>query len=501
MIFSSLEFVCVFLPVVFLVYTVLPSLRVRNAILIVASILFYAYGEPVYVILMLGSSLLNYCCALLAAGKGKRLRQSGLVLAVVVNLGVLCVFKYTGFLVGTVNSLFGLGILVPQIELPVGISFFTFQALSYVIDVYAGKVEVQRNFFRVLLYISFFPQLIAGPIVKYRDIAQAIDSRRQDVKVIAEGFRRFVCGLGKKLLIANTMGYAADQIFAADVGTLNILAAWLGAAAYMLQIYYDFSGYSDMAIGLGGMFGFTIRENFRYPYGAAGIQDFWRKWHISLSGWFKEYLYIPLGGNRKGKARAAVNRLIVFFFTGLWHGANWTFVVWGIYHGMFLLLEEYVPAIRKLPKALLHIYTLLVVCVGFVIFRADDMGQALLMIRQMFCGFTFDAASMSLLAQQLTPFFLVMLAAGIFGAAPVALIVERLRGRALPQEKGKGMLSGGALPQENDRRMLAGGTTKDAARYHSCAEVILYACTVALLMWCMVRMSGSTYNPFIYFRF
>lgn len=478
MIFSSLEFVCVFLPVVFLIYSVVPSLRVRNAILIAASILFYAYGEPVYVLLMLASALMNYACALLAAKKESPMRRFWLVSGIVLNLGILCVFKYTGFLVETVNSLFHSEFPVPQIALPVGISFFTFQAMSYVIDVYAGKVEVQRNFFRVLLYISFFPQLIAGPIVKYRDIEEAIGSRRRITREVAEGLRRFICGLGKKILIANTAGYAADRIFAADVGDLNILAAWLGAAAYMMQIYYDFSGYSDMAIGLGRMFGFNMKENFRYPYGATSIQDFWRKWHISLSGWFKEYLYIPLGGNRKGKVRASVNRLIVFFFTGLWHGANWTFVVWGIYHGLFLLLEEYVPALRKLPRVLAHIYTVLVVCVGFVIFRAENMHQAFFMIRQMFCGFTMDAASMSLLQQQLTPFFLVMILAGIFGAAPAAWLVEKLRaGR------------------------LFHGESRISARCRAAAEILSYVISVILLMWCMIRMSGSTYNPFIYFRF
>lgn len=470
MVFSSLEFVCAFLPVVFLIYTFVPSLRVRNAILIVASILFYAYGEPVYVLLLLASSLMNYVCALLAAKKDRPLRRLSLVMGIVLNLGILCVFKYAGFLVETFNSLFHSEIPVPQIALPVGISFFTFQALSYVIDVYAGKVKVQRNFFRVLLYISFFPQLIAGPIVKYRDIAEAIDFRRQDAREVAEGLRRFICGLGKKILIANTTGYVADQIFAADFAELNILVAWLGAVAYMMQIYYDFSGYSDMAIGLGRMFGFTIRENFQYPYGATSIQDFWRKWHISLSGWFREYLYIPLGGNRRGKIRASINRLIVFFFTGLWHGANWTFVVWGIYHGLFLLLEEYVSACRKLPKVLAHLYTVVVVCVGFVIFRAENMKQAFFMIRQMFSGFTFQAASMSLFQQMLTPFFLVMLAAGIIGAAPIAPIVEKLR-------KGSFIRGRAAL------------------------EIILYVFTVILLMWCMVRMSASTYNPFIYFRF
>lgn len=347
MVFSSLPFLCIFLPAVFLLYTVIPSLKARNALLIVASLVFYAYGEPVYVLLMIFSSVLNYLCALWVAKDKRRKNRAALAVAVVINLGMLAVFKYAGMMVTTVNAVTGLALPVPQIALPIGISFFTFQALSYVIDVYRGVVEAQKNYFRILLYISFFPQLIAGPIVKYRDIASQIAERSQDLEKIARGLRRFVCGLAKKVLIANTMGQAADVIFAQDLGSLSAPSAWLGAVAYIFQIYYDFSGYSDMAIGLGLMFGFEFKENFNYPYGAANMQDFWRRWHISLSTWFKEYLYFPLGGNRKGKPRTALNRLIVFFCTGLWHGANWTFVIWGLWHGAFLLLEEYVHVFKS----------------------------------------------------------------------------------------------------------------------------------------------------------
>ena len=306
-------------------------------------------------------------------------------------------------MVTTVNAVTGLTLPVPQIALPIGISFFTFQALSYVIDVYRGVVEAQKNYFRILLYISFFPQLIAGPIVKYRDIASQIADRSQDLEKIARGLRRFVCGLAKKVLIANTMGQAADVIFAQDLGSLSAPSAWLGAVAYIFQIYYDFSGYSDMAIGLGLMFGFEFKENFNYPYGAANMQDFWRRWHISLSTWFKEYLYFPLGGNRKGKPRTALNRLIVFFCTGLWHGANWTFVIWGLWHGAFLLLEEYVPVFKKLPRALGSVYTMLVVTVGFVVFRADSLAYGAGYIGKMLTGFTVSDASLSLAVEQLTP--------------------------------------------------------------------------------------------------
>ena len=476
MIFSSLVFLCVFLPVVFGLYCVLPSMRGRNALLILASLVFYAYGEPIYVLLMIGSALGNYLCARWIAKSRGGKKKALLVLALVLNLGVLCLFKYTAFLIGTVNSLFRLHLSVPEIVLPIGISFFTFQALSYVIDVYFEKVAAQESFWRVLLYISFFPQLIAGPIVKYRDIDEALQNRKQEPEQIARGLRRFIVGLGKKVLLANTAGRVADAIFSADLTAVNALAAWLGAVAYMLQIYYDFSGYSDMAIGLGRMFGFRFRENFNYPYAAVGIKDFWRRWHISLSGWFREYLYIPLGGNRKGKGRTCLNKLIVFFCTGLWHGANWTFVLWGLYHGLFLLLEDALPFVKKLPKFFAHAYTLLVVCVGFVLFRADTVSQGVYFIAQMFGGFRFSALSLSLVLRQLTPWFLFMLVLSVVGAAPLRPLAERIQAKL---SDGNGALTAvGRLVQTGS-----------------------YAASFVLLAWCMIRLSGNTYNPFIYFRF
>ena len=473
MIFSSLEFLCVFLPVVFALYCLLPSIKVKNALLIVASLLFYAYGEPVYVLLMIASSFMNYGMARLIA-KGEKRKKIFLVLAVVLNLGMLAVFKYADFAVDTVNGLLSTNIPLPGITLPIGISFFTFQALSYVIDVYWDRVEVQKNYFNILLYISFFPQLIAGPIVKYRDINEAIENRVMNADEIAKGLRRFICGLGKKVLIANTAGLVADHVFTAAHSKVNFVVAWIGAIAYLMQIYYDFSGYSDMAIGLGHMFGFRFKENFQYPYGADSIQEFWRRWHISLSTWFKEYLYIPLGGNRKGTARTCINRIIVFFFTGLWHGANWTFVIWGLWHGMFLLFETYCPIVKKAPKVIARIYTLLVVCVGFVMFRADTLTEGLFMIKQMFTGFSMDPASMSFAVQQLTPWFVVMLAAGIIGAAPIRKLVDHIRENVQPE-------------------VLAGKWKT--------VQIVLYVASTVLLIWCMIRLSGSTYNPFIYFRF
>lgn len=473
MVFSSLEFLCVFLPIVVLFNCILPSVKWKNAFLILVSLLFYAYGEPVCVVLMLASSIFNYIVARVIAqnSKGKKIY---LIIGIIVNLGILALFKYADFLVETCNQLFSTDIPKLELVLPVGISFFTFQAMSYVMDVYWGKVEAQKSFWKVLLYISFFPQLIAGPIVKYRDINEAIDNRTLDVGEMAGGFRRFICGLGKKVLIANTVGVVADHIFTASAANINVLTAWMGAIAYMLQIYYDFSGYSDMAIGLGRIFGFHFKENFQYPYGAESIQEFWRRWHISLSTWFKEYVYIPLGGNRKGRVRTCINRMIIFFLTGLWHGANWTFVIWGLWHGMFLLLETYLPVIKKLPKWITRIYTLMVVCVGFVMFRADSVGDGLFMIKQMFTGFSFDVQTMSFALQQMTPWFIVMVMIGMIGMAPIRGVADRIRGIV---------------------------ETSEITGEWNVVQIILYLLSVLLLCWCMIRLSGSTYNPFIYFRF
>ncbi|MBQ8860801.1 MAG: MBOAT family protein [Ruminococcus sp.] len=475
MVFSSLTFLCLFLPIVFILYTVIPNLKVRNVLLIIASLFFYAYGEPIYVFLMIFSSLLNYLCALWVCKNPKKKSKFALVFAVVVNLGILGVYKYTGFILDTVNSIFNLSIPVPQIALPIGISFFTFQALSYVIDVYLGKVDVQKNFFNILLYVSFFPQLIAGPIVKYHDINEQIDNRKQDLDKIALGLRRFIVGLSKKVFIANTMGQVADSIFATNADSLSILTAWLGAIAYIFQIYYDFCGYSDMAIGLGHMFGFEFKENFNYPYGSKNIQDFWRRWHISLSTWFKEYLYIPLGGNRKGKLRTAINKIIVFFATGLWHGANWTFVIWGLWHGMFLLLEEFIPFLKKLPKAIAHIYTMLVVALGFVVFRADTIGYGLQYIMSMFTVNS-NSESLSLAISQLTPWFILILVAAVIGCAPIKPLTQKIQAHS-----------------------HADGAT--LSKKWKIIQIALYVLSFVMLLWCIIRLSGTAYNPFIYFRF
>ena len=464
MVFSSMVFLCIFLPVVFLLHLLLPGIRAKNGMLLLASLIFYAYGEPVYVILMIASAFVNYLSALLI-GRKPTGKKAVMAVNVILNLGVLVLFKYTGFLAESVNTILGTAIPVPSIRLPIGISFFTFQAMSYVIDVYRGVTGAQKNFGKVLLYISFFPQLIAGPIVKYHDIAQEIENRTQTVDGVTDGIRRFIVGLSKKVLISNTVGLVADTLFAADVSGLNAAAAWIGAVSYMLQIYFDFSGYSDMAIGLGEMFGFHFKENFNYPYISGSIREFWRRWHMSLSGWFQEYLYIPLGGSRKGKIRTVINKFIVFLCTGIWHGANVTFLFWGLYHGCFLMLEEIVPAIReqggKVKSFFQHIYTLLVVLIGFVFFRADSMHQGDAWIKTMFTGFGSNTAAMSLALEQLTPLYLVTVAVGIVACCPVKMLVKK--GRAY--------------------------------------EAVTAAGSLVLLLLCMLSLASGTYNPFIYFRF
>ena len=324
MVFSSMVFLCIFLPVVFLLHLILPGIRAKNWMLLLASLVFYAYGEPVYVLLMIASAFVNYLSALLIEKKPSG-KKAVMTINVILNLGVLVLFKYTGFLAESFNAIFGTAVPVPAIRLPIGISFFTFQAMSYVIDVYRGVTEPQKNFGKVLLYISFFPQLIAGPIVRYSDIASQLEHRTHSLADVAAGARRFVLGLGKKVLLANVF-YELITTFKASADR-SVLFYWLYAAACVLNIYFDFSGYSDMAIGLGRIFGFRYLENFDYPYISASITEFWRRWHMSLGSWFRDYVYIPLGGNRVSKAKWLRNILIVWLLTGLWHGAAWNFEI------------------------------------------------------------------------------------------------------------------------------------------------------------------------------
>ena len=401
MVFSSAIFLFVFLPVVCALYFILPGIKTKNILLIIASLIFYAFGEPVYVLLMISSIIFNYIFGLFE-GKfsdsgsivGKRIV---LVLAVIVNIGMLCVFKYTSFILENVNYIGNLKIKIPAIALPIGISFFTFQALSYVIDVYRNPELMQKNLFNLMLYVSFFPQLIAGPIIRYNEIANQINKRESTIDKTAEGIRRFIIGLTKKLIIANATGYVADAIFKLDISDYNFIVAWVGAITYTLQIYYDFSGYSDMAIGMAKIFGFEFRENFNHPYSAKGIKDFWRRWHISLTTWFRDYIYIPLGGSRVGKWKSVRNTFIIFLVSGFWHGANWTFICWGLFHALLFLPLLLTSSNRKyrgivaegklLPswKEAIQIgTTFFLVVIGWILFRAENMEQAIGYIRRLF---------------------------------------------------------------------------------------------------------------------
>ncbi len=472
MVFSSVPFLFFFFAIILFLYWVLRGNVARNILLLVASLLFYAWGEPVYILLLIFSVLVNWLIAL-AMTRWQRLDKLWAAVAVILNIGLLVIFKYSGFLVESLNTVFSLSLPVPEIRLPIGISFFTFQTLSYVIDVYRDRSIVQKNFFYLLLYVSFFPQLIAGPIVKYHDISEQLATRTFTVDQFAFGMKRFLYGLGKKVLLSNTLAVVVDQAFSLSVDSLTTPLAWLAALAYMLQIYYDFSGYSDMAIGLGYIFGFEFKENFDYPYAAPGIKIFWRRWHISLSTWFKEYLYIPLGGNRKGKARALCNQLIVFAATGLWHGANVTFLIWGLFHGLFLILESSrVIPVENLSKSavgkvITWCYTWLVVLVGFTLFRADTLSYALSFFKVMFTGGA--AVGNAALLAELTPWFIAVLAVSVVFSFP---LLPTLRGKICMTVRGERVYT-----------------------------VVSYVVSFVLLILCMGALAADTYNPFIYFRF
>ena len=377
MVFSSLLFLFFFLALTLILYFAFPQ-RIKDWALLIASIFFYAWGEPVYVVLMLFSVGFNYVTGLeLDSETDPTRKRWALISSIVVNLLLLGFFKYCGFLVETINGITPLNLPVPELALPIGISFYTFQALSYIIDVYLGKVSAQKSLLKFGVYLSLFPQLVAGPIVKYSDIAEQLEHRKISLLKCGQGAERLILGLAKKVILANNLGLLYSTI--QDAPERTVLTAWLGVAAYTLQIYFDFSGYSDMAIGLGRMLGFQFPENFNYPYLADSITEFWRRWHISLSSWFRDYVYIPLGGNRVSTWKHIRNLLIVWMLTGLWHGANWNFVVWGLYYGILLIVEKYFLSSRleRLPGWLRHGYTLLLVGVGWVIFSNTDFSLML----------------------------------------------------------------------------------------------------------------------------
>lgn len=479
MVFSSATFLFFFLPAVFILYYVIRNDWARNIILILASLFFYAFGEPVVVFLMILSIICNYVFGRMMSGSDRK-RKTFLALSVVFNLGTLFVFKYAGFAVTLINQTGLVRLPVPQIRLPIGISFFTFQALSYVIDVYRGDIKIQKNFLKLMLYIVCFPQLIAGPIVKYKDIEQQLSHREAAPDEVAAGIRRFICGLSKKILIADTVSRIADAAFSVQEGQLSTLLAWAGAVCYTLQIYFDFSGYSDMAIGMGKMFGFTFRENFNYPYISSSITEFWRRWHISVSTWFKEYLYFPLGGNRKGKTRTIINKWIVFFCTGLWHGAAMTFVVWGLLNGLLISLEEagVIPAkkMQKNPvlKVISRIYTLAAVVICFTVFRSSSLGQSWTFVKAMFFAGSASSVQTSVafshLMTYMTPVMIVTFAAAVILSTPVSRIAA---GKTILSEK------------------------KSASVYRG----ISYCAAAALYCLCIMYLSSGSYSPFIYLNF
>lgn len=472
MLFSSSVFLFVFLPAVLLGYYLLRGQKARNLLLLAASLLFYAWGEPIYVFLMLFSIAANYFL-----GRGiDRLRGSAgqrtlLALAVVWNLGILFVFKYLNFTVENLNALLGLRLRPVELSMPIGISFFTFQALSYCIDVFRGTAEVQRSILDLGLYISFFPQLIAGPIVRYNSVADQIRHRSVDPEGFQEGVRRFILGLAKKILLANNLSIAAERAFAlGGAGELSTAMAWLGSVSYTLQIYFDFSGYSDMAIGLGRMFGFRFEENFNYPYVSRSVSEFWKRWHISLGRWFRDYIYIPLGGSRVGKGKLLRNLFAVWLFTGIWHGAAWQFIVWGLMYGVLVTVEKFsgIPdRLRSRPaKGFYALLTLLIVNAGWVLFGAESLDAALYQLGAML---GIGAVGSPELALSLLRESWVFLAAGVLFSMPV---LPRLRRKL--RAKGE------------ERPLRAAG---DAAVY------------LLLLILSVSFLAMGSHNPFIYFTF
>lgn len=392
MLFSSMIFLWVFLPITLILHTLIDK-KYKNKFLLLASLIFYAWGEPKYILLMILSICINYVYGIFIDKEDFNNKRKVLLWqCIILNLGLLAYFKYFNFIIDNINNILSLNISAKFIALPIGISFYTFQSLSYVVDVYRGKngkgnVKAQKNIFDLALYVALFPQLIAGPIVKYHDIERQIENRTSDICDISYGVKRFIYGLSKKVIISNTMAMVADEIFALPISYIGTSLAWLGIICYTLQIYFDFSGYSDMAIGIGKMIGFTFMENFNYPYISRSIQEFWTRWHISLSTWFKEYLYIPLGGNRKGKYKTYRNLIVVFFATGLWHGASWNFIVWGLFNGFFIVMER--MFLGKLLdknkfKIINHIYTVIIFVIGWTFFRAENLTYGLEYVGKLF---------------------------------------------------------------------------------------------------------------------
>ncbi len=475
MVFSSLLFLFYFLPAVLLLYFLIPK-KLRNALLLIASLFFYAWGEPVYVVIMLAVIAVDYLHGLIIQRKKDmgdlRGAKIALIAAVVLNLAALGFFKYSNFLIGNLNAVPGVDIPLLELTLPIGISFYTFQSLSYVIDVYRGDVKAQRNIVSFGTYVALFPQLIAGPIVQYKTIDQQLTDRTENFDQFGDGVRRFVTGLGKKVLLANTIGLIWTQISAMDPASVPVLTAWIGILAFTFQIYFDFSGYSDMAIGLGKMFGFTFLENFNYPYMSKSITEFWRRWHISLSTWFRDYVYIPLGGNRKGLPIQIRNILVVWILTGIWHGASWNFVAWGLFFGILLMAEKLflLKWLKKAPAVVSHLYTMLMVILSWALFAFDSLSAGFSYIGAMFGAHgagLYDSRSLYLL---LTNGLLLLI-----GAVGCTNLPKRAAARL-----------------ENGRLALSRPAVSTVA-----AGVVLLAISALSVAY----LVDASYNPFLYFRF
>mgnify|MGYP000286851188 FL=1 len=463
MLFTSISFLYYFLPTIIILYFITPK-KYRNYILLIFSIIFYMYGEPKYVILMLVEILVAYFGALLI---DKYKSKEIFLITIIIHIGLLCVFKYTDLFITTINSIFKSNINLFNIALPIGISFYTFQILSYVIDVYRGKVKVQKNILKLATYVSLFPQLIAGPIVRYETICDELDNRDETIEKFSLGTRRFIIGLAKKVLIANMLGELCTKFSLVD--ERSVLFYWIFAISYMLQVYFDFSAYSDMAIGLGKMFGFTFLENFNYPFISKSITEFWRRWHISLSSWFKDYVYIPLGGSRKGTLKLVRNILIVWFLTGIWHGAAYNFILWGLFIGVFLVIEKLWLSkyISKLPKFLRNIYVLFIIMISFIMFNAGSINEAFFNIKGLF-GLNKEVFINNYTIYYLKSYLIVLIIA-IFGATPLFKnIIEKLK------------------------------KSKCLNKIINILEPIFL---VILLLLVTAYLIDSSYNPFLYFRF
>lgn len=472
MVFSSLTFLYLFLPLNFLFYFLISNLTYRNWVLILFSLFFYAWGEPLFVFMLVLTVFYNYCCGLwIEKYRGYRQARVFLMMAVALTLGLLGYFKYAVFIVDNLNALLGTGFQAKKAGLPIGISFYTFQVITYVVDVYRGEVPAQKSFAKLLLYISLFPQLVAGPIVRYQDIAAQMDRRETGLSGFYAGIRRFVIGLGKKVILANTAGEISALFLDGPLSQLSVLGAWFGVLLFTLQIYFDFSAYSDMAIGLGKMFGFTYKENFNYPYISLSATEFWRRWHISLGSFFRDYVYIPLGGNRKHPVR---NLLIVWFLTGLWHGASWNFILWGLYYGILIILEKnlFLKFLTRIPRFGQHLYLTLVVLVGWVFFYYTDLNQAFTLL-----GIMFGLQGKSLLDSRFIIEFsnnLYFLGFALAACTPVLHIL------------------GGKLAH------LVRNNLVYAPAYD---ELVGSLVNFAILALATVLLVGKTYNPFLYFRF